>query len=285
MNAAVSKTVVVVRRPEVQILHSPFSFANGAMILKTAIAIVVFTSSLGICPVSASDTDPSDCMRQGIKLFVNGNFDQAIFEFNKSIRANSDDYYAHYHRAKAFENKDDFINAIADYSEVIRINPPYRLIDYSRYYRGVLYQKKKLFDKALADYNAIIEDKEASAALRAQALNNRGLVYDRQGKFEEAISDYNKAIKLVPSLFNVYYNRGASNANLGAYISAIADFNKELDVNPHSFPARHYNQALAYYFERKYQKSWYEVFRLMRSGERVSSVFIADVKKSIRGKK
>ena len=225
--------------------------------------------------------DISADVEHGIVCFAKGDVDGAINEFTASIRSNPKDYLAYYHRAKVYEFKEDSAQAIADYGQTIKAGCGYFLFGYASYYRGVLYQRMRNLPEAIGDYTAIINQSELSVSLRANAYNNRGLAYDRQGKFDDALADFNRALELIPKLLNAHYNRGVAYANLGAYAPAREDFLKELGLNPCSVNAHYYNVTLAYYEQGDYYRSWYHVFRLMRSDQHVSRLLIVDLKNKI----
>ena len=227
----------------------------------------------------ASDREISAFVEQGIIYYVNGDIDRAIAEFSQGIRVNPKDYVAYFQRAKAHEQKDDIDAAISDYGQVIKQCPAFFLCYQALYSRGLLYQKKRLLGDAIADYSSIIESKCNVKGILANAYNNRGLAYDYQGRFDLAVSDYNDALDTVPKLFNAYYNRGATYANMGVYTLAYEDFDKEVGLNRHCFSAVRYKLAIMYYNQRDYQRSWYALFALMQSGERVSHALIEDLKK------
>ena len=50
-------------------------------------------------------------------------YDRAIADYTQAIRLNPDDAYAYYSRGKAYHWKDDYDRAIADYEQALRIDP------------------------------------------------------------------------------------------------------------------------------------------------------------------
>lgn len=81
--------------------------------------------------------------------------------------------------------------AIADYSEVLKINPrSYPALNN----RGWMYVNKNDLDKALQDLSQSIEINRT--ALNAVALANRAEVLRRQSKLTEALTDVTEALKL-----------------------------------------------------------------------------------------
>ncbi len=88
----------------------------------------------------------------------------------------------------AFKKK-DFDQAIADYSEVIRIDPKHALAYGSR---GYTYGMKGDLDNAIADFTEAIRLDPKDAL----AYYSRGRTYEQKGKRAEANADFAKAEKL-----------------------------------------------------------------------------------------
>jgi tetratricopeptide (TPR) repeat protein len=58
------------------------------------------------------------------------------------------------------------------------------------------------------------------------------MVYYDQGQLEQAIANYDKAIELLPSYANTYYNRAFAHNAQGNPGQAIADFRHYLQLQP-----------------------------------------------------
>ncbi len=86
------------------------------------------------------------------------------------------------------------------------------------------------------------------------AFNNRGTAYTKLGKYNKAIEDYNKAIELDPKYFGAFNNRGAAYVKLREYNKAIEDYNKAIELNPNRFEVFN-NRGTAYAKLGKYNKA------------------------------
>jgi tetratricopeptide (TPR) repeat protein len=243
----------------------------------------IFILLLALLPIFsralASGNDISDLVREGIVCYSKGNLDSAAALFNKAIKCNNQDYVAYFERAKLNELRNYLDDAIGDYSRIVAVCPEYFLCFQARYARGVLLQKKVRLDDAVNDYTYIIKGTGSSKGILANSYNNRALVYNRVGDYQSALTDLNRAIEILPVLINAFYNRGATYANLGIYNLALADFNKELQLNPQSLHTARYKLALLAFGSQDYNRCWLQLFSLMQSGEPVSKVLLAELKK------
>ncbi|HTZ11661.1 MAG TPA: tetratricopeptide repeat protein [Candidatus Margulisiibacteriota bacterium] len=242
------------------------------------IAVILATVFLATW-AHAGGAEISSFVEQGIIHYTRGELDEAIEDFSNGVQASPNDYMAYFQRAKVYEYREDADKAIADYTAVLKACPGFIMCPQALYYRGLMYQRKNLEEEAIKDYTAIIDSNCESKGILANAYNNRGLAFDRRGRFDDALSDYSRALDVMPRLINAYYNRGAAYASLGAYTLALQDFEKELEINKRSISASRYKLAIMYYEKKEYAKSWFELFALMQSGERVSHVLIEDLKR------
>ena len=101
---------------------------------------------------------PSPCPRRNAPLSGDIPKDERIagcttlLELNKyGLKA---EIIGHFIRARTSFHKGDFDGAIADYTEIIRLNPKN---EYAYLERGVTYFNKHDFDLAIADYDRAIE--------------------------------------------------------------------------------------------------------------------------------
>ena len=98
---------------------------------------------------------------------------------------------AYFNRGWAYGRKRDYDKAIADYGEVIRLNPKNVK---ARCDRACAYLDKDENDKAIADYDEAIRlDPKCGLA-----YYSRGYAYGKKGDYDKAIANYNEAIRLDP---------------------------------------------------------------------------------------
>jgi len=88
----------------------------------------------------------------------------------------------------------------------------------------------------------------------ADAYYNRGNDYFNMGQYQHAIEDYNEAIHLKSDFADAYYNRGKVYTNMGQYQRAIEDYNEAIHLKS-DFAAAYSNSGAAYYILGQYQRA------------------------------
>ena len=128
----------------------------------------------------------------------------------------------------------DYEQAIADFTEAIRLDPDfvgaYKVRGDAHSYRGRAYGNVGDYEQAIADYTEVIRLDPDNAV----AYHNRGYAYREMGEYEQAIADYTEAIRLDPDNAVAYSNRGVVYNQMGEYEQAIADFTEAIRLDPDS---------------------------------------------------
>jgi tetratricopeptide (TPR) repeat protein len=141
--------------------------------------------------MASSTEDARKHYEQRVVALQNEAFDQAIAEFTEAIRLDPKNTDAYYGRASCFASKEDYEKAAVDYSQIIKIN-----------------------------------------ARDATAYGGRGAAYDDMGEDDKALADFNKAIQLNPKDNHIYYNRALLYARRNDHDKAIADFSEAIRLDP-----------------------------------------------------
>jgi lipoprotein NlpI len=128
-------------------------------------------------------------------------------------------------RAKAYLAKGEFDNAIADFTEVVKLYPE---SPYAYQHRASAYQKKGDYDRAIVDYSELIR----RGQLGPYAFFGRGVAYLRNGELDHAIADYNRAIELNPKNARVYRARAIANLQAGSASQSLADLDQAAELDP-----------------------------------------------------
>lgn len=155
----------------------------------------------------------------------------------------ADVYFA---RAYSYDNKGNLNQAIADYTQAIKLKPS----SAAHNNRGTAYAQQGDYNRAIADYNQAIKLKPSNAA----PYVNRGRFYGDKGDYDRAIADQTRAIKLDPNDATAYQNRGVDYRDKGSYDEAIADFSKALKIKP-DYAAAYHNRGVAYAGKKDYDRA------------------------------
>ena len=156
---------------------------------------------------------------------------EAIADFSETIKLRPKDAASHAGRGRARLTLGDISGAIADYSEALRLAPDSASFLVGRGHARFI--KGDLAD-AIADFTEAIRLNPKSAS----AFNRRGLAYRRSGDLARALDDYTKAITLNPAYALAYSNRGYVYEAQGRKEEAIADFQVALLLDPSLVGAR-----------------------------------------------
>ena len=107
------------------------------------------------------------------------NVGEAIADYTEAIRLNPKDDSAFYFRGEAYRQKADYDRAIADYTEAIRLNPKDVFASY--YARGGAYVDKGDYGHAISDFIIVAQSGHAPPEMAASAATTIGQMYSGDG--------------------------------------------------------------------------------------------------------
>ena len=154
-----------------------------------------------------------------------GRFEDAIADFTEAIRLNPKEDGAYAWRGRAKMELKRYEAAIADFTEAIRLNPK----DYRTYdWRGEAKLFLERLEDAIADFTEAIRLYPNDSGLYiVRGFANLALKRDKA-----AIADYTEAIRLNPKDAEPYMMRGFAKIELKRYEAAIADYTEAIRLNP-----------------------------------------------------
>jgi tetratricopeptide (TPR) repeat protein len=191
----------------------------------------------------------------GYELYLTGDREGAIENYNRAIELNPNYAEAYLNRAETYYQLEDYHQVITDYSEVIRINS-YNGSFYI--WRGEALSRLGEYDRAILDY---------SEAIRINPQDYicyiwRGEIRLRVEDYRGAIEDYSMAIVLgntkkedslaIYVLDSVYFNRGNARYFLGEYREALDDYSQAIAINP-NYAEAYLKRAIVHYKLGDYQ--------------------------------
>ncbi|MEO0469368.1 MAG: TonB family protein [Bacteroidota bacterium] len=207
--------------------------------------------------------------QRGVQRSMLKEFEDAKTDFTESIRLNprknkkkkrknTMDYlvFAHYSRASIFLNREKYDEAIADYTEAIRIADELALEDSSvtatlpnaYLERGFAYTQKEDYAAAKPDYRKVIAMDPDKKCTVYPLLSDIGLV---ENNFAELVEFYSGLIECDTANKLLHYSRGFYRLKSDDPDGAIADFEETLRRNQ-SVPIRlaSYNQMAQAYLAK-----------------------------------
>jgi tetratricopeptide (TPR) repeat protein len=105
-------------------------------------------------------------------------------------------------------------------------------------------------DKIIAACGVLVDNEKTVKADRIRALIARAGAFDRKDQIDRAISDYDVALRLDPTLSDIFNARGELWRRKGDRPRALHDFGAALKLNPQHEAARANYKALALELER-----------------------------------
>jgi Tfp pilus assembly protein PilF len=136
---------------------------------------------------------------EGIKLFINKNYKEAVERFSEVIEKKPDFALAYVSRGSAYNRAGNLDDAMTDFNKALELRP-----DYPRAYhlRGLLYEKKGEDNKALEDFNRAIELNPDYGA----AYYSRAGLHAKMGHGEEAQEDIHMVTMFTEQNIGAYAN-------------------------------------------------------------------------------
>jgi tetratricopeptide (TPR) repeat protein len=105
-------------------------------------------------------------------------------------------------------------------------------------------------DKVIASCAALIGNDKAPKADRVKAAIARATAYDRKGEIDHAIADDDTALRLDPTLADVFNARGELYRRKGDRVHALSDFGTAVKLDPNQAAAKANYKSLSLEIER-----------------------------------
>ena len=148
---------------------------------------------------------------QGVSLFNDGAYDQAVAQFDNAIRFNSDDQDSYWYRGRAYSGLGEHQTAIDDFERALKLDSSLPLVYLDR---GSAYLSLGQHQQAVVDFDKALE----LDSMLALAYHNRGEAHQSLGRDQQAIDDYEAA--------------GDAYSDLGQQEQAIEDYDKVIQLDP-----------------------------------------------------
>jgi len=171
--------------------------------------------------------NPSDASAYDMRGSAYNNleqFENAVKDFNEAIRLDPNRATAYAGRAYALYKQEKYQDALKDCNEALRINP-----NLSSAYtcRGNVYSKLEQYQKSMQDLN-----KGLSVENHQGGLVSRSRTHYLMGNYKAAVADATAAIAKNPRDPVAWDNRGVAYHELKSFQLALSDYNKALSLRP-----------------------------------------------------
>ena len=135
-------------------------------------------------------------LARGQAHYLAGEYEQAIFTYNRAIQLDPTYVKAYYNRGHAYCQLKEYERAIADYDRVVQLNPAYPIVYFNR---GKAYESLGQYRQAIADYSSALQ----LVPWLIEAYISRGDAYRALGEYGQALVDYDWAAQLSPNAAEV----------------------------------------------------------------------------------
>lgn len=155
----------------------------------------------------------------------------AIREYTQSISLSPDDYVPYYNRGIAYFQLKDYANALNDFKKADLLAKGQDVEVKNNI--GVTYARQNKYDEALKAYDEAIKLDPSNY----KPYNNKGIALNAMGYPKDALKILEEAIKLNPAESKLYNNKGVSLSQLHQYVQAVEEYNKSLRLDPYNHNA------------------------------------------------
>ncbi|UCC21917.1 MAG: tetratricopeptide repeat protein [Planctomycetota bacterium] len=179
----------------------------------------------------------------GGALFEEGRFDDALAHFSEALRINPRYADARRNIGIVLLRQGKIDDAIAALVEVLSYRGDWPI---THNYLGLAHAQKGELDLAVQNYNAALQLEPDYV----DAYKNLGVAHKEQGKTNEAIDKWRAGLEIEPDNPDIHYNIGLVMAEQYKYDEAVSHFNVTLAAKP-DWAEAHHNIGAVYYLQGK----------------------------------
>ncbi|MBU6461155.1 MAG: caspase family protein [Bradyrhizobium sp.] len=176
---------------------------------------------------------------RGSALLAKQDCDGALADFDAAVRLRPNDSNSQGGRGLVFYScKHDYRQAVAAFSEVIRLSPR----------DAAAYDIRATARKFIGDLDGAIADDTIAIRLAPKFgmyYGNRAITWTEKGDASRALADFNRDVEIEPTVASVYNNRGHFFLERHDNDQAIADFTEAIHLNPR-YPKAYANRSDAW---------------------------------------
>lgn len=182
--------------------------------------------------------------KSGVEHFNKQEFDAAMTDFQKAVKATPARQEAHYYLGATLMKKNSFADAVPHLTRAIELNktdaakPPYWQALLAR---GECYIALKQYDPAIADLTVVTTTQPGNAEAQYQL----GLAYSWQARYQDAINAFDRAIQIDPNNAYAHYWDGLAYYKIKNWDQMVSHFQTFLRLAPDAPEAAQVKQLMA----------------------------------------
>jgi tetratricopeptide (TPR) repeat protein len=163
--------------------------------------------------------------------------DNALANFNRAVKLQSDHYKAWFGRGMALGSLERHLEALKSFDEALAVEPN---ASFGWHNRAIALGKLGRWLEALNSFDRALEFNPCAASI----WYNRGLTLIDMGLYNKAVLSFDRSLSLHPEAAIAWYNRGNALLELKLYYQALNSFDRAIEFNPDDAKAW-YNRGLA----------------------------------------
>ena len=175
---------------------------------------------------------------QANRATLERDYDKALDLYSQYIAVNPDDFRGYFNRGTTEYNAGKYIDAIADFTETLKLNHTY---NEAYYYRGQCYVAINKYDSAIKDYSFVLAQLPRSVPF----LKLRSEAYAGNEQLELALGDLNMAVDLAKLSGDLYKRRAELKVKMSDIEGALRDYSSVEKLIP-SYKMVHYIKGNLY---------------------------------------
>ena len=199
-----------------------FKILNKLRILLIFILLINFFSVLS---VAASNPKAIEALNEGVIFASEGNFMQAILQYNMAIEIDPNFFEAFAYKGEALMLVGNYTEAIESFDKALDIKNDSAEI---WLIRGYTLSKLYRYNEALESYNESIRLNNKSKKAWYNKANTLGIL----GNYEEALQSYDIALSIDWNYSKAWYNRGKCLQIIERYEEALSSYYNATLINP-----------------------------------------------------
>jgi len=161
----------------------------------------------------------------GVALEQQGKIREAVAHYTEALRIKPDNAEAHNNVGVVLQGQGKIQEAVAHFTEALRISPKHPGVHYNL---GVVLQGQGKIQEAIIHFAEAVRIRPDYAI----AHNNLGVALMGQGKVQDAIAHFSKAVQAKPNYAEAHINLAFGYLTIGDKVSALEEYKILKKLNP-----------------------------------------------------